>query len=98
MRHSFPTRQLTNETAANVIKLLTMMTRMPDAQVEYLFNNKLAYHMMAASEEMVEKAQQMIDAVDGWYPGGDVPKEEKNFSFSLDNREWCGILVVSDTY
>ncbi len=59
----FPTRLLVNETAANVAKLLSMMTGMPDDQVEYLVSNQEAFLMKAASEDMVAKAQRMIDEV-----------------------------------
>ena len=72
-KNPYTTRQLTNETAASVAKLLIMMTRMPNAQVEYLFDNALAYHMMAASEAMIEKAERMIDLMGGWYPGCGKP-------------------------
>jgi hypothetical protein len=58
-----------NETAANVAKMLTMMTRMPDAQVDYLFDKKLIYTLHAASQDIVAKAEGMVDKMDGWYPG-----------------------------
>jgi len=90
-KHPYPTRQLTNETAANVAKLLNLMTRMPDRQVEYLFNNKLADHMFAASEAMVKKAERMIDLMDGWYPGCGEPSNgrESILSEIVDKQDPC---------
>jgi hypothetical protein len=74
-KHPYPTRQLVNETAANVTKLLVMMRGMPDKQVEYLFNNSDAFHMKAASEDMVRKGQDMIDRMGDWYPGSEEQAE-----------------------
>jgi hypothetical protein len=62
------TRQQVNETAANVAKLLNMMTRMPDEQVDYLFNAKEIDMMHAYSKSIIEKTEGMIVHVGDWYP------------------------------
>jgi hypothetical protein len=99
-RHPFPTRQLTNETAANVAKLLNLMTRMPDAQVEYLFDNECAYLMMAVSEDMVKKAEAMIEQGDDWYPGCGEPADGRESVLGemrdKDDPCWnCGQLYTA---
>ena len=69
------TRQQVNETAANVAKMLTMMIRMPDEQIDYLFNKEFIQRMHAFSEDIVEKAEGMVRYVDKWYPGCGEPTE-----------------------
>ena len=94
-KHPYPTRQLVNETAANVAKLLNMMTGMPDRQVEYLFTNAFAYHMKADSEDMIEKAERMIELMDGWYPGCGEPANgrESVLSEMRDKDDPCWSCV-----
>ena len=90
-KHPYLTRQLTNETAASVAKLLNMMTRMPDEQVGYLFDNDFAYLMMAASEDMIKRAERMIELMDGWYPGCGEPANgrESILSAMRDKDDPC---------
>lgn len=54
------TRQQVNETAANVAKMLNMMTRMPDDEIDRVFDTKLIYTMHAFSEDIIEKTEAMI--------------------------------------
>ncbi len=90
-KHPYQTRQLTNETAANVAKLLNMMTRMPNRQVEYLFNNELAGDMLFASKTMIKRAEWMIKVMDGWYPGCGEPANgrESILSEMMDKENPC---------
>lgn len=62
-------RQKVNETAANLARLLTMMIRMPDAQIDYLFDADLIRVMHEASDTIVRKGSDMVLNSKGWYPG-----------------------------
>ena len=74
-QYPIPTRRLINETAANVSKLLSMMTGMPDAQVEYLFDWEKVSRMLIASEVVLASAEGMRESVGDWYPGCGKPSE-----------------------
>ncbi len=63
------TRQQVNETAANVAKMLTMMIRMPDEQVDYLFNKEFIQRMHDFSEDIITRVEGMIGYAGDWHPG-----------------------------
>ncbi len=81
------TRQQVNETAANVAKLLTLITRMPDAQIDYLFDDELICRMHAASQDIIEKGEDMINIVDDWYLGCGEPSEGRESELGRLHRE-----------
>lgn len=67
------TRQQVNETAANVAKLLSMMTQMSDEQIDYIFREDIIDKMWFHSKNIVKKAEGMICVVGDWYPGCGKP-------------------------
>jgi hypothetical protein len=65
------TRQQVNVTAANVVKILNMMTRMSDEEIDALFSVDMVTDMCGASEYIVKKAEAMIATRDRLHRGNE---------------------------
>jgi hypothetical protein len=54
------TRQQVNETAANVVKMLNMMTQMSDEEIDVLLSIGMVNTMHGAAEYIIKQAEAMI--------------------------------------